>query len=1347
MALAPGDIADAAVPTDAEEPAEGSHLLDSLGVTAVSTVQVEKNLLAKAEKAAAGKRGAKAKQSADTRQERLQQQLAAVGKELRAVYASLDDLQEPEPDQDQAEHAEADSEGLRLTSASLAAADTSRQLQRATVAQRLEDLEAQQERLQVALDAELRAAAAEAGGEAPQEPAAPSDNSAEASQDQPAAASKAKRNAKKAQQGSVLLEEDDTLDAELKAAANTGGLVETERDRLIRLGVLTPFDQLDGFEKKIKSGSAQRPTAATVPMNPAQERQANKASTSGRGQREPVNQHPSFARLQGRYRALHETAHKSKLVDPSELPKRQSAVRRVDEMFWRQGASNALPPPPKRKRRRTLATAAKKTKIVKPVHRKKRRTAAGHSDSAEDHSGSEYGPSDEEAALDDDAASETDSDMSDDLSGEFDDADQDLYDQRRRRYEQQQAELLEEAGEVDPEDEDVVFDGGFQIPGNIYKRLFDYQRTGVKWLWELHTQRAGGIIGDEMGLGKTVQLAAFLGGLHHSGLFRPSLIVCPATVLRQWLRELRSWYPKFRVVIMHDSARSAGLRPSKRDLIDSIYHSEAGVLITSYDQMRLQRDELLNINWGYVILDEGHKIRNPDAEVTLVAKQLQTVHRIIMSGSPIQNRLTELWSLFDFVFPGKLGTLPVFQTQFALPIQIGGYANASSMQVSTAYKCAVVLRDLIAPYLLRRRKADVAMQLPKKTEQVLFCTLSKEQRDMYRAYLNSKEVEDILEGHRNALAGIDILRKICNHPDLLERTKYEGTEDYGNPERSAKLTVALKVLAHWHAQGHKALVFTQTQQMLDIMERAVQSAGYAYHRMDGSTAIQMRARLVDDFNNNEDVFVFLLTTKVGGLGVNLTGADRVMVFDPDWNPSTDMQARERAWRIGQQREVTVYRLITSGTIEEKVYHRQVYKQFLTNKVLQDPRQKRFFKSKDIHDLFQLGDEYAQATETASIFASLNGEVYADGASAAATDAQIAAWAPSGAASQSAVATSAPGSADGASEHSDGSHKSDSTAARTPGSAPSAGGVSSRRQERGSGSASRRRKGTAVAGETGSDGVAAVEGVVRSEVLLLGPEAEEQSPPAGPSGRSGDDPGDDAKILRDLFEGTGIMSAMDHSKIESANDPEARSIDHEASRIARRAAEALRQSRAACQNAAVNVPTWTGRSGAAGAGPVPARRFGTAANPRLQRSGADAVSTSETGSGPSSSTAGPAAGPGQRRFGSGSLAGTTGGSAPRSSELLARMRARQQDEAAGPGPSASSAPGDAEVAQAQVLTAQIVSFLESHDGRAPTADVIAHFQSEVGAAQAAIFRQVLQQVAKLQRDGDGKVWVLKPEFVS
>lgn len=264
----------------------------------------------------------------------------------------------------------------------------------------------------------------------------------------------------------------------------------------------------------------------------------------------------------------------------------------------------------------------------------------------------------------------------------------------------------------------VTLDGGLKIPETIFSKLFDYQKVGVQWLWELHCQRAGGIIGDEMGLGKTIQILAFLGSLHFSGLYKPSIIICPVTLLRQWKREAMKWYPDFLVELLHDSAQDTPSRKKKQprssdsdcdtdDLSDSDYEekssskstkkwdslinrvlrSESGLLITTYEQLRLQGDKLLDIEWGYAVLDEGHRIRNPNADVTLVCKQLQTVHRIIMTGAPIQNKLSELWSLFDFVFPGKLGVLPVFEAEFAVPISVGGYANATPLQVSTAYRC------------------------------------------------------------------------------------------------------------------------------------------------------------------------------------------------------------------------------------------------------------------------------------------------------------------------------------------------------------------------------------------------------------------------------------------------------------------------------------------------------------------------------------------------------------------------------------------------------------------------------------------------------------------------------------
>jgi len=270
------------------------------------------------------------------------------------------------------------------------------------------------------------------------------------------------------------------------------------------------------------------------------------------------------------------------------------------------------------------------------------------------------------------------------------------------------------------------------------------------------------------------------------------------------------------------------------------------------------------------------------------------------------------------------------------------------------------------------------------TQQILFCNLTDVQRRLYKDYLKSNEVRDCMKGGNSLFRAVTHLRKLCNHPDLLKLVKVVGKpgkvlpdmDDYGAVSRSGKLQVLQHVLRMWHNQKHRVLLFTQTRQVADILQRLVEDEQYSFLRIDGTTTIPQRLPRIDAFNRDSSIFLMLLTTKAGGLGVNLTGADRVLLFDPDWNPSTDAQARERAYRIGQLKDVTVYRLITKGTIEEKVYHRQIFKQFLTNKVLSDPKQKRYFSQSDIRDLFTLGSAQGKA-ETANIFSDIDGQVLAD----------------------------------------------------------------------------------------------------------------------------------------------------------------------------------------------------------------------------------------------------------------------------------------------------------------------------------------------------------------------------------
>lgn len=538
-------------------------------------------------------------------------------------------------------------------------------------------------------------------------------------------------------------------------------------------------------------------------------------------------------------------------------------------------------------------------------------------------------------------------------------------------------------GNKNPEEKHEL-QNGLGVSNYIWKQLYKFQRIGVKWLWELHQVDAGGLLGDEMGLGKTIQVIAFLSGMANSdmgtwGGLGPSIIVAPATVIYQWVSHFHYWCPYLRVAVLHHTGSHAG---NHNQLIRDLHGSHGIVLITYAGVVKYSKD-LMSRKWHYIILDEGHKIRNPETQVSKLIKQFQTPHKLIVTGSPMQNSLQELWSLFDFMRPGLLGTYNAFMEHFAHPITQGGYANATEFQEATALEIAKALKTLITPYMLRRTKAEVQenINLPEKNEQVLFCALTQEQRDLYMGYLMSGTVRSILDKdtkygdplRARMLVALMTLRKMCNHPDLY---LYEAQEDqesideerFGHWKRSGKMTVVNSLLKIWQKQGHRTLIFSQSRVMLCVLEQYLINQGYKYLKMDGSVGVGQRQGLIKSFNENPEYLVFLATTRVGGLGVNLTGADRVIIYDPDWNPATDDQAKERAWRIGQQRSVTVYRLLSAGTIEEKIYQRQIFKQFLSNKILVDPNQKNVLTTSTLQGLFTLEDVNCDGdTETAALF--------------------------------------------------------------------------------------------------------------------------------------------------------------------------------------------------------------------------------------------------------------------------------------------------------------------------------------------------------------------------------------------
>ncbi len=547
----------------------------------------------------------------------------------------------------------------------------------------------------------------------------------------------------------------------------------------------------------------------------------------------------------------------------------------------------------------------------------------------------------------------------------------------------------------------VIMEGDIPICKYIAKKLFLHQRTAIRWLGQLRESGVGGIIADEMGLGKTAQVAVYLAGLDHlERLNRGVLIVCPATVLCHWQSELHRWAPTLRVILLHISGANfteVGTSASRRARYTSKVLKLSGhlVCLTSYEGLRMLSEPLLSHRWDACILDEAQRIRNPDAQVTLLAKRLKTPHRIALTGTPIQNSLQELWSLFDFVYPGRLGTLPAFEDEFIKPVRQGSYAGAGRSAIRLAYRSATALRSLISPYLLRRMKMDIIedLNLPQKTEQILFCRLTSEQRHIYKEYLQLDDVTRILQyGAKDergrCFRAISILRKLCNHPQLLREVggkvvnTYEGggregggSSDEGlssgdelgedeivrnsyDPERSGKMQVLMKLMPQWKENGHKALIFCQTRSMLSIIQLWLYKMNWDYVRLDGNTPIGSRQGIINRFNSDPMIFVLIATTQTGGVGVNLVGADRVILFDPDWNPCTDAQAQERAWRLGQTVPVTVYRLISSGTIEEKIYQRQVFKNSQASAVLSKKSRYRTnklrFSYNELQDLFSLG---------------------------------------------------------------------------------------------------------------------------------------------------------------------------------------------------------------------------------------------------------------------------------------------------------------------------------------------------------------------------------------------------------
>ena len=502
----------------------------------------------------------------------------------------------------------------------------------------------------------------------------------------------------------------------------------------------------------------------------------------------------------------------------------------------------------------------------------------------------------------------------------------------------------------------------FEMPVAINAKLRSYQQEGVNWLAFLNRFNLHGVLCDDMGLGKTLQTICIVASDHHMRAEEyartqapevrrlPSLIVCPPTLSGHWQQEIRAFAPFLTTVTY------VGLPADRHRLKGEL--GKCDIAITSYDICRNDIDVFTPLSWNYCVLDEGHLIKNPRAKTTLAVKRINSNHRLILSGTPIQNNVLELWALFDFLMPGFLGTEKVFQERFAKPIAASRNAKSSSKEQERGALAIESLHKQVLPFLLRRLKEEVLEDLPPKIVQNYYCDPSDLQKKLFEDF-TKKEKKTLekqagaadREAKQHIFQALQYMRKLCNAPALVLR---EGHHQYAavqamlkgrgsalrDIEHAPKLGALRDLLldcgigapaaatgepgemgAASYVSPHRALVFCQMKEMLDLVEREVlqrRLEAVQYLRLDGSVEASRRQAVVDKFNSDPSYDVLLLTTSVGGLGLNLTGADTVIFVEHDWNPQKDLQAMDRAHRIGQKKVVNVYRLITRGTLEEKI---------------------------------------------------------------------------------------------------------------------------------------------------------------------------------------------------------------------------------------------------------------------------------------------------------------------------------------------------------------------------------------------------------------------------------------------
>ena len=455
-----------------------------------------------------------------------------------------------------------------------------------------------------------------------------------------------------------------------------------------------------------------------------------------------------------------------------------------------------------------------------------------------------------------------------------------------------------------------------EIPANFRAQLRHYQHAGLNWLWFLRKNGFGGILADDMGLGKTVQTLCLLlkdklDSKASGKNARPSLLVAPTSILHNWYAEAKKFAPELSVMIHAGTQRDR----------DSNWFGAYDLIITSFGTLRMDMEIFKRVDFHYLVLDEGQNIKNPGSQISRAVRLLRGNHRLVLSGTPVENSVIDLWSIMAFVNPGLLGNLKFFRET---------YVNLIEKEKDEL--AAARLRAIIHPFILRRTKKQVATDLPERIEHVHYCDMTEAQEEVYEKLKSGFRNEILASIQKNGLVrsqmlllrGLTILRQVANHPAMVQNT-YEDS--------SGKFEEAMRMLKNALHEGHKILVFSQFVKHLRLVKDRLIEEHITHYYLDGQTPREERMHLVENFNKKGDVKVFLISLKAGGLGLNLTSADYVILLDPWWNPAVEQQAIDRSHRIGQKRTVISYRFITKNSVEEKIMALQQRKRSISDSLV------------------------------------------------------------------------------------------------------------------------------------------------------------------------------------------------------------------------------------------------------------------------------------------------------------------------------------------------------------------------------------------------------------------------------